>query len=1263
MSKKNFLFAFLLFLAAQFCYSNDAQFSRNDFFQKKQSILLKKKQLHMPKPNVLSTQGRQLLEAKGVKIAGPVPKLVTLEKDSLDEDHGLLRIAVSVNLNQSGIEPVYETAPIYKSLLSLTTNIDTVMTDGFERDSPSTKWQRTGNPTWGRTNYQKNFGDYSAWCAKDSSDGAEPGQGYPNNCHSMMIYGPFDLSGINHAELHFWHWLDTEYEKDWFFCGASIDGVNFSGIDLTGATGFWSPVWREETLNLSNIPGLGSICGNPKVYVAFSFMSDNNSSDDIGVFIDDISLTKRNVPGTPIVGAISGRLNKSKNPYIVIQDVGVAEGDSLIIEPGVKVCFDGDYEFIVQGVLSAVGSKQDSIIFTSNKLVPNEGDWKAVALFESGILHISHSVITYAGGRPGDYTPIGGIYCDAGKAVITNNRISYNRYGIFCSGGSINIENNLIANNKEDGIYCRNSPTIAANVIRKNGVGIFASYSSPIIDGNVIEENQGPGINGPNSSPIVVHNRILGNGTGISLQWGSFPMYPGRDYTVISNNHIINNLYDGISISFINGAASIANNVISGNTGSGITCEELGTTGNEIGIVNNTIANNSKCGIELGSLSGDLNILNNIVYKNEMAGIKTHKLLTLSTVNNDMFGNKPDFDLFILDSLGILTRRNANGDSCDAYLNITLDPLFMYPDSNSYILQNESPCINAGNPFILFNDKDSSINDMGAMGGSSIFTSFIDFTFDSVEVGLNARKELLIFNARQSELTISKTFLSDVTNYSVSNEIPLSIPSFGMSRITIVFNPQTAGNFSCALELHSNGFVGASSAAIRLLGSAYWAGTVVSGEAKGVWRRHQSPYLINSDITINDEDTLSIEPGVRVLFKGYYKILVYGTLLAIGTAQDSISFDMHNYNEQDGWWGINFWRSKPISRIEYCKIQHVHGGWGAIWCTGTSPIISHNTIAKNKSNREGIAINCSNDSSPTITNNIIRNNGANGYSGGGGIACLNSSPFIANNIIIENEATCGGIYSVSSHAMIVNNVICNNLAWWKGGGIYLESDSSTLIMNNILRGNKQGYSLNEIGFSDDAIVNLSYCNIQGGWQGDGNIDIDPKFVNADKYDLHLQPSSPCIDSGSDSVIFNDPENPNKSGYALFPALGTARNDIGAYGGPGAANWNIVTAVESKPEVPANLPKDYELSQNYPNPFNLSTNIKYDLPKSTDVSIKIYNTLGQLIKTLVEEEQPTGSYTIQWKGTNDYGHAVISGIYFYKIRTNDFIKNRKMILIQ
>lgn len=96
---------------------------------------------------------------------------------------------------------------------------------------------------------------------------------------------------------------------------------------------------------------------------------------------------------------------------------------------------------------------------------------------------------------------------------------------------------------------------------------------------------------------------------------------------------------------------------------------------------------------------------------------------------------------------------------------------------------------------------------------------------------------------------------------------------------------------------------------------------------------------------------------------------------------------------------------------------------------------------------------------------------------------------------------------------------------------------------------------------------------------------------------------------------------------------------------------------------AMLPKAYALYQNYPNPFNPLTSIKFALPKMAYVTLKIYNVLGQEVRTLANGNKPAGYYDIVWDGLDNTGKQTASGIYLYRLHTDDFIKSRKMILIK
>jgi hypothetical protein len=89
-----------------------------------------------------------------------------------------------------------------------------------------------------------------------------------------------------------------------------------------------------------------------------------------------------------------------------------------------------------------------------------------------------------------------------------------------------------------------------------------------------------------------------------------------------------------------------------------------------------------------------------------------------------------------------------------------------------------------------------------------------------------------------------------------------------------------------------------------------------------------------------------------------------------------------------------------------------------------------------------------------------------------------------------------------------------------------------------------------------------------------------------------------------------------------------------------------------------LPTRFALYQSYPNPFNPQTEIKFDLPQQTRVELKIFNTLGRLITTLVDDIRPAGSYTVAWDGKNN-----ASGMYIYQLQAGNFTDSKKMMLIK
>ena len=106
--------------------------------------------------------------------------------------------------------------------------------------------------------------------------------------------------------------------------------------------------------------------------------------------------------------------------------------------------------------------------------------------------------------------------------------------------------------------------------------------------------------------------------------------------------------------------------------------------------------------------------------------------------------------------------------------------------------------------------------------------------------------------------------------------------------------------------------------------------------------------------------------------------------------------------------------------------------------------------------------------------------------------------------------------------------------------------------------------------------------------------------------------------------------------------------------------NYNTTVDVEEEINTKLPTEFVLNQNYPNPFNPSTIISFQLPATSNVTLKVYDILGNEVATLVNEYKQAGAYNVEFGIKNV---ELSSGIYFYRLQVGDFVQTKKMILIK
>jgi len=369
-----------------------------------------------------------------------------------------------------------------------------------------------------------------------------------------------------------------------------------------------------------------------------------------------------------------------------------------------------------------------------------------------------------------------------------------------------------------------------------------------------------------------------------------------------------------------------------------------------------------------------------------------------------------------------------------------------------------------------------------------------------------------------------------------------------------------------------------------------------------------------------------------------------GTAVKFINGEDSLSclngFTITgSYNADNG--GVYCFGSNPILKNLIVSGNNAFFNGGGISCYNADPTIINVVIKNNTVTMvDGGGFFCTEGSKPTLINVSIYNNSAGMF--GGGFACWsNSQPSLYNVDIHDNSADqCGGVYCHNSIVFITNATICHNssVMHHNSSGIYSVYMANVYVTNCIIWDNWPAEIQTNIGGS----ITITYSDIKDGWSGTGNIDSDPLFADPQNGDFHLTwanfpipdlTKSPCIDTGDPS----SPVDPD----------GT-RADMGAY-------------YFNQPEFGVDIPTSLEaniLHKNFPNPTKNSTTIKYSLKQNSHVDICIYNIKGQLVSKLVNESKLKGEHTLFYNT-----EALRSGVYFYKIQTDDMSEIRKMIVIK
>lgn len=438
------------------------------------------------------------------------------------------------------------------------------------------------------------------------------------------------------------------------------------------------------------------------------------------------------IPG----GDVSGVWYAANSPYYIAGSITIPVSDTLIIEPGVLIDFLGNYSLTVNGFLNAVGTESDTIVFTADT---TRTEWAGLHFMDApdssrleycvleNVWSTVHSVVYCYQSNPVIARCIlrnGGSAMESGGLVMCNcsPAISYctisGNYGTF--GGGMRC-------------YSGGTPTISHCTIAGNtvptgthGGGIaIESGSHPMLEGCTIIDNhalQGGGIAVIDGGSCTIMDCVIeadsAHGSGGLRRGGGIYMNSSGGTLAITNTYMHDcYCHDSAGGIFIETAdnVSIERSILDHNRSDQVGAVYVADCANLLIDHCDVVNNASYIGIPGIMLDGATNLtLTNCIFRSQNGAHINFDTYSSALVSYSDFYDwvGTPFSGTLPAGLGELVQTNYNGDSCDCYYNIFMDPLFVDFPGGNYQLTEFSPCVDAGDPAFAY-DPDGTITDMG----------------------------------------------------------------------------------------------------------------------------------------------------------------------------------------------------------------------------------------------------------------------------------------------------------------------------------------------------------------------------------------------------------------------------------------------------------------------------------------------------------------------------------------------------------------------
>ena len=389
---------------------------------------------------------------------------------------------------------------------------------------------------------------------------------------------------------------------------------------------------------------------------------------------------------------------------------------------------------------------------------------------------------------------------------------------------------------------------------------------------------------------------------------------------------------------------------------------------------------------------------------------------------------------------------------------------------------------------------------------------------------------------------------------------------------------------------------------------------------------------VTGDVLVPAGAELEILPAVQVLFDGHYALHIQGTLTAVGTPLEPIRFTTAepelfavDSTTAGSWRGIRFEQTPATgdsSRLTYCVVEYCKAAGdesrgAALHLTGFSKLRVANCIFRHNVADYGAVAYCANFAAPTFAGCLMHDNHA--FVSGSAVYCVDAYPLIAACTIVNNHVLNPDIFDEAG-------IIHNHLSKSKPVGCILRENTSNYFLGGQILEPKLYY--------------VVYNDIEGGYAGEGNFDLDPLFADGGPHPFALLEGSPCINAGP----------PDGAPWRLPPLdlagearIREGRVDVGAY------EWQPVSNAPEPDEEGGNSlaargATILKLAA-HPNPSRTRTTLSLMMASTDRVELTIHDASGRRVSTLWRGELAPGTHRFDWNGADAGGRSVPAGIYW------------------